>query len=92
MDAAKQKDFEITKLKTEELPSEMQKMNTEERRDYIEKHAQERAQLQTRINQLNAERQKYLAVRMQKVAGTNTLDAVVISTIREQAQKRNFKF
>ena len=94
VDAAKQKNFQITELKTEELPAEMQKMNADERKSYIEKRARERAELQSRISQLNAEREKYLAARMKEsaVAGTNTLDGVVITTIREQAQKRNFKF
>lgn len=92
VDAAKQKDFEVTKLKSEELPAEMQKMSPGERKAYIEKHSQERAQLQTKINQLNAEREKFVAQRMKEVAGTNTLDSVVISAIREQGQKRNFKF
>jgi hypothetical protein len=92
VDAAKQKDFEITKLKAEELPPETQKMNVEERKAYIEKHAQERAELQKKINQLNADREKYVAQRMKEAAGANTLDAVVTSSVREQAQKRNFKF
>ena len=48
--------------------------------------------MQTTINQLNAEREKYVAQRMKEVAGTNTLDAVVIAAIREQGQKRNFQF
>jgi len=92
VDAAKQKDFEVTKLKAEELPAEMQKMSTEERKAYIEKNSQERAQLQTKINQLNTEREKFVAQRMKEVAGPNTLDAVVISAIHEQGEKRNFTF
>lgn len=92
VDAAKAKDFEVTKLKSEELPAEMQKMSPGERKAYIEKNSQERAQLQTKISQLNAEREKFVAQRMKEFAGTNTLDSVVISAIREQGQKRNFKF
>src|SRR6266576_1581274 len=92
VDAAKQKEFEVTKLKAEEPPAEMQKMSAEERKGYIEKNSQERAQLQTKINQLNAEREKFVAQRMKEVAGANTLDAVVISAVREQGEKRNFTF
>ena len=92
VDAAKAKDFEVTKLKTEELPAEMQKMSLEERKAYLEKNSQERAQLQTKINQLNAEREKFVAQRMKEVAGANTLDSVVISAVREQGEKRNFTF
>jgi hypothetical protein len=92
VDAANEKDFEITKVKQEELPAEMQKMTLGERKDYIEKNAKEREQLQAKIKQLNADRETFVAQRMKEVAGTNTLDAVVISAIREQGQKRNFQF
>jgi len=92
VDAAKQKDFEVTKLKAEELPAEMHKMSLEERQAYIEKNSLERARLQMKINQLNAEREKFVAQRMKEAAGANTLDAVVISAVREQGEKRNFTF
>jgi hypothetical protein len=92
VDAAKDKDFKLAELKAEELPAEMRKMNGEERKAYIEKSAKERAELQVRINQLNKEREQYVATRMKEIAGTNTLDAVVISAVREQSAKRNFKF
>jgi hypothetical protein len=92
VDAAKEQSFEISKVKTEDLPAEMKKMTAEERKAYIEKNANEREQLQKQISQLNADREKYVAHRMKEVAGTNTLDAVVISAIREQGQKRNFQF
>ncbi len=92
VDAAKDKTFEVAKLKTEELPAPMQKMDAGERRVFIEKNSKERAEIQARINQLNAEREQYVAQRMKEVAGTNTLDSVVISAVREQSAKRNFKF
>jgi hypothetical protein len=92
VDAAKDKDFKLSTLKTEELPAEMQKMNADERKAYIEKSAKERADLQAKIKQLNSEREKCVAQRMKEVVGTNTLDAVVISAVREQSARRNFKF
>ncbi len=92
VDAAKDKNFEISKLKTEELPAEMQKMDSAERKAFVEKNSQERAELQAKINQLNREREKYVAQRMKEATGTNTLDAAVITAVREQSAKRNFKF
>jgi len=92
VDAAKEQSFEITKVKTEALPAEMQKMTVEERKAYIAQNAKEREQLQGKIKELNADREKYVAQRIKEVAGTNTLDAVVISAIREQGQRRNFQF
>jgi hypothetical protein len=92
VDAAKEKDFEITRIKTEELPAEMQKMSVDERKTFIEKSAKERQEIQTKINQLNGEREKYVAQRMKEVVGTSTLDSVVISAIHQQSAKSGFKF
>ncbi len=92
VDAVKELKADVSKLKTEELPAEMQKLSTEERKAYVETKAKERAEMQTKINELNREREKYVATRMTEIAGTSTLDAVVISAVREQSAKRNFKF
>jgi len=92
VDAAKDKRFQLDSLKTEELPAEMRTMNAGERKAFVEKNASERAELQAKINQLNREREQYVAQKMKEVAGTNTLDAVMISALREQSSKRNFKF
>ncbi len=48
VDAAKDKDFEVSKLKAEELPAEMQKMNADERKAFIEKNSKERASCRRR--------------------------------------------
>ena len=92
VDAVNENNLDVSKLKTEELPAEMQKMNADERKAFIEKNSKEREQLQAKIKQLNTEREQYVAQRMKEVAGTNTLDAVVISAVREQSAKRNFTF
>lgn len=92
VDAVKEQKADVSKLKTEELPAEMQKLSVDERKTYVETKSKERAEMQTKINELNKEREKYVAARMKEVAGTNTLDAAVISAVREQSAKRNFKF
>jgi len=92
VDAVKELKADVSQLKAEELPAEMQKLSLAERKTYVETKSKERAEMQTKINELNREREKYVAARMKEVAGTNTLDAVVISAVREQSAKRNFKF
>jgi hypothetical protein len=92
VDALKQDSKKLAELKKEELPPEMQKMSKDERKVYVETKAKERAELQAKIQALSAARNKYVAEQTQKQAATNTLDAVVIGTVREQAGKRNFKF
>lgn len=92
VDAVKEEKADLSNLKAEELPPEMQKMNAEERKKYVETKAKERAEMQAKIGELNREREKFIAARMKEMAGTNTLDAVVISAVREQSAKQNFKF
>lgn len=60
-------------------------MTAEERMAFIEKHARQRAEIQAKSSQLNAEREKFVAQHMNENTATNTLYAVVISAIREQA-------
>lgn len=92
VDAAKDSKFKLEEVKTQDLPVEMQKLTTDERKAYVEKKAGERAGLQAKIQTLNAEREKYLAAQMKQPAATNTLDAVVIAAVREQAAQRDFRF
>lgn len=92
VDAAKDKTFKLEDVKKEELPSEMQKMNEKERKEFIEKKSKERAELQGKIQTLNSEREKYVAAQMKQQSASNTLDTVVITTVREQAAKRQFTF
>jgi hypothetical protein len=92
VDAAKEKDFDVSKLKTEELPAKMRKMNVTERKAFIEKNATERGELQKKIQQLNADREKDVAQRGKETSGVDTLDAAVISAVREQGAKRNLVF
>lgn len=92
VDAAKDKAFNLSEVKAENLPAEMQTMNEAERKDYIERKAKERSALQAKIQSLSGEREKYLAKKRQQNAATNTLDTAVISAVREQAGKRDFNF
>lgn len=92
VDAAKDKDFKLDAVKTEELPAEMQKLNEAERQEFVEKKAKERADLQAKIQALNTEREKYIASQRKQDMATNTLDTVVTTAVREQAAKRQFRF
>ena len=92
VDASKNQDFKLAELKAEDLPAEMQKMNEADRKAFVETKAKERADLQARINKLNEERNKYVAEQRKNQAAANTLDSVMVSTIREQAAKKNYRF
>lgn len=91
IDAEKTGKVKVEDLKESELPEEMKTMTVNERKEYLAGKEKEREQIQNKINKLNEERRKYVA---QKILENqdNTLDAVLIKTIREQAEQQNYKF
>lgn len=92
VDAAKDKDFKLEAVKTDELPAEMRELSEAGRREFVETKAKERAELQAKIQTLNTEREKYLASQRKQDTAADTLDAVVAAAVREQAAKRQFRF
>ncbi|HVK57783.1 MAG TPA: VWA domain-containing protein, partial [Candidatus Kapabacteria bacterium] len=92
VDAVKEKKVKLAELKKEELPKELEKLTVEEREAYVDKKAQERAELQAKINELNKARNQFVAEKKKGVAATNTLDTAIVTAVREQAAKRNYSF
>ena len=92
VDACKSTNFSLSSLKTEELPVEMQKLSEPARKAYVESRMKEREKIQEDINRLNAERNKFVAEKSKQQGATNTLDSVMVSAVREQAMKRQYKF
>lgn len=92
VDAKKDGSVKIEELKDEQLPDEMKNMSKEERKAYVDKMSKEREKIQNKINQLNEERSKYVAQKMLENKNDNTLDAVMIKTIREQAKQKDYRF
>ncbi|MDP6542733.1 MAG: vWA domain-containing protein [Phycisphaerae bacterium] len=94
VDASKQKDFDITKIKTEDLPKDMQKMSDDEKKAHIAKQSASRAAIQKEIMELSKKRIVFVKAEMAK-KGLNektSFDAALRKMVRTQAEKRNFKF
>lgn len=75
-----------------ELPAEMQGMSEQQREAYVDGKAKERAEIQSKISKLSAERDAYVQKELQKRAkdGSKTLDDALIESARTQAQKADF--
>lgn len=85
----------LESVATEELPAEMQKMSTDERKSYVKGMETKRAELQKKIAGLNKDREAYLAKKQKESAekgGEDTFDAAVIKAVRSQAAKKAFTF
>jgi hypothetical protein len=94
VDAFKDNEQELSKLKEEELPAEMKGMNATQRKEFVDKKAKEREAVQTKIREVNEKREKYIADERKKQSGDskNTLDEAMLGAVREQATKKNYKF
>ena len=93
-DAVREGKVDLDKIKTEDLPENMQKMKPAERKAYVDKQLAERTRIQTEVRTLNEARKKYVAAEMAKLAkakGADTLDSAMIKSLREQAAKKGFK-
>jgi hypothetical protein len=93
VDATKNERLDLGKLKTEELPAEMQGLSLEKRREYVAAKAQERQRLQAEIARLNTERETHVAAerRKAKPQATNTLEVAVARAARAQAAERGIE-
>lgn len=95
VDAQKKGKVKVEELKPAEMPEPMKAMAPPERAAYVEKLSKERAALQSKIQSLNQEREKFVAAERAKKAaegGAKTLDAALIESVRAQGQAAAFEF
>ena len=94
LDGLKGKKIKLEDMKDEDLPEEMRKMTLDERKAHVAKLAKQRAEIQEQIKTLAAERTKFILAERKKLAdkGEDTLEAVIIKAVREQAEDRKFTF
>jgi hypothetical protein len=93
VDKMKEKDFDITKIKEEDLCDELKKIKPEDRLAYLKKKAEERTEIQKKITDLAAKRQKKVDEERAKVTKTDTekaLDEAFKGVIRDQAKAKGF--
>jgi hypothetical protein len=94
VDAVEEDEAMIEEVEEEALPEEMQEMDMEERKAYVTEKSEERTKIQKEIQEISEKRTKYIAEKRKAAAvdTDNTLDGVMLKTVREQAQSNGFKF
>ena len=95
VDAINDGTVELAEVKEEDLPENMQSMTLPQRQKHVESQAAERKRIQTRVNELNAERNEYVAAKRKEMAeksGQKTLDQALVEAIRAQASGKDFRF
>ena len=92
VDGTKKGKVKLEELKDEELPEELRGKSAEERKAIVQAKEKERSELQARIQQLNQERQKFLAEKQKEQAaeGGETLDKAILQSVQTQARAQSF--
>lgn len=94
VDAVNNKNVELDKLKPNDLPADLKGMSTQQQREYLEQKSKDRQQLQAKIQDLSKRRDAYVDAKL-KESGKKTadgFDAQVLSTLKEQGQKKGITF
>ena len=83
----------LESVKTEDLPSELQKLSAEERKKEIEKQLAQRSEIRKQIIALSQQRTEYIAAERKKRTGgaQNGFDVAVSAALREQLAKKRIR-
>jgi Mg-chelatase subunit ChlD len=96
LDAVKSKEVHLEKLKKEELPRELQKLDLKGQKEYLEKLDRKRSELTREARELDQKRgdfiKKKLADPKNKTGGKNAFDNQVLEILRKQARKANIDY
>jgi hypothetical protein len=88
VDAARENEKVIESTSDDQLPQEMKGMTGEQRKEYVDKKAKERAQIQSEIQALNKKRQQYIAENKPKDSNESMLDDAMIKAIKTKAKEK----
>jgi hypothetical protein len=88
VDAKKDKSFKLESVRKEELPAEMQTMNTREQEEYVSRMSEKRNKIQKEIQDISQQRKDFLKKAEQQKPAGGTLDSAIVQSITDQAKKK----
>jgi Mg-chelatase subunit ChlD len=95
LDAVARGAVKVDSIQKDKLPTELQKLNAEELKSYVDKQQKQRAELQSQVRDLNQKRQAYIDAEKQRLAAKGSSDAFdskVAEMIRAQAAKKGIDY
>jgi cell division protein FtsB len=95
LDALNNGKLKLESLRKDQLPQELQKLDTAQLRAELDRKQKERTALQSQIQKLNQERNDYLARERQRLAAQgkgDAFDETVAQAIRAQAGKKGILY
>ncbi|MGW9685305.1 VWA domain-containing protein [Flagellimonas sp. 2504JD1-5] len=90
VDAVEDDEEVVSKLKEEDLPSELKGKSESEIKEYVVSKKKEREKIQKQIQELNKKREAYIAKNQKEEAGE--LENAMLSAIKAQASRKNYKW
>ena len=78
------KSIDLDRVKTEELPSEMQRMTQTERKAYVQQKIDERAKIRQEISELSQKREQYLREQGEQKGKADAFDYAVEKALQRQ--------
>jgi hypothetical protein len=90
VDAEKSGTLKLEAVDKKDLPKELQALPPEERRAYVDAKTKQRTELQTRIQKLSAERERYILEQRKALTGAKTLDTAMAEALAIQAKTKGF--
>ena len=88
IDGIREKRVKLEELKEEQLPEDLKKLPSEERKAYVEKKSKEREELRAKIGELSKKRDEFLADELKKRGAKDSFDSSVLEALSEQAAKK----
>ncbi|PIE49129.1 MAG: hypothetical protein CSA39_04230 [Flavobacteriales bacterium] len=92
VDAENDKGFSYKSLDKKSLPKELQNKSTEEIKTYVAEQRKKRADIKKAIQSYNKKRDAYVAKQHIKNANKNSLENVLLKTVRKQAKAKNYEW
>jgi hypothetical protein len=92
LDAIKAGKVKLEELKKEELPTEMQNMTLEEKKAYLAKVEQKRAELKKEALELDKKRSEFIAKKLAEDKTKSGFDGEVLEILRKQAKKHKIDY
>jgi hypothetical protein len=94
VDASKQPEFDLSKIKEEELPKAVRDLPADQRRAFIDAKSNERDAVRQQIQDLATKRNAYVAeeIKKQGLKGDAAFEEAVKRSIVKQAEEKGFTF
>ncbi|MCA9253567.1 MAG: VWA domain-containing protein [Phycisphaerae bacterium] len=94
VDASNEDDFDLGEIDAKDLPEPMQTMSHEEQLAYVKKQADKRADVQLKIQSINADRMRFIEEKRKesKKGDKQGLGDAMLAALRQQALDNGFNF